>query len=349
MCYVNSSVEQTLTGYVGQKDTLDDLILHVYADADLAGDRPSYKSTAGSFAEIAGPRTVFPFAARSKNITGTCSSTPEAEMASANMAYKSVGAPTLDLLDLICERKVDMVMFEDNTATIQIIKTGKNPTMRHLLRHQGINIRVLHETFYPRDPDTFELIDSQCHMHYIISAMQKADIFTKAFRDAVTWKKALGLIGISTLPRGPDGLPLALPKPPPREPGLWTNDKAARKATGGNAVANPALSSADRDLLTDLLEAHLRDYQVKGSKTRVNLRPHAERDQYGKLKEKIPSDVVTDGPIYHLVKLLNPDLWFEFVTINKFKNADECEHHFDTGNVGPSRLIMLGDLVGGGV
>ena len=43
-----------------------------------------------------------------------------------------------------------MIMFEDNTATIQIIKTGKNPTMRHLLRHQGINIRVLHETFYPR-------------------------------------------------------------------------------------------------------------------------------------------------------------------------------------------------------
>ena len=56
-------------------------------------------------------------------------------MASANMAYKAVGAPTLDLLDLICGRKVNMTMFEDNTATIQIIKTGKNPTMRHLLRH----------------------------------------------------------------------------------------------------------------------------------------------------------------------------------------------------------------------
>ena len=43
MCYVNSSVDQTLTGYVGQDDTLDDIALHVYADADLAGDRPSYK------------------------------------------------------------------------------------------------------------------------------------------------------------------------------------------------------------------------------------------------------------------------------------------------------------------
>ena len=27
MCYVNSSVDQTLTGYVGQNDRLDDLVL----------------------------------------------------------------------------------------------------------------------------------------------------------------------------------------------------------------------------------------------------------------------------------------------------------------------------------
>ena len=112
---------------------------------------------------------------------------------------------------------------------------------------------------------------------------------------------------------------MALPTPPKEN-----HHTAVGKATGGNAVANPALTSADRDLLTDLLEVHLRDYHVKGTKTRVNLRPHAERDQYGKLKETIPSDVVTDGPISYLVKLLNPDLWFEFVTINKFKNADEC-------------------------
>ena len=80
---------------------------------------------------------------------------------------------------------------------------------------------------------------------------------------------------------------------------------------------------------------------------RVNLRPHAERDKYGKLKEKIPSDVVTDGPIFYLVKLLNPDLHFQFITINKFTKADECEHHFDTGNKGPSRLIMFGNFSGG--
>ena len=156
-------------------------------------------------------------------------------------------------------------------------------------------------------------------------------------------ERALGLIGISTLPRGPDGLPTALPTPP-----MKMDPEVDGEATGGNAVANPALTSADRDLLTDLLEAQLREYIVKGTKTRVNLRPHAERDHYGKLKEKLPSDVVTDGPIFYLVKLLNPDLHFQFITINKFTKADECEHHFDTGNKGPSRLIMFGNFVGGG-
>ena len=115
-------------------------------------------------------------------------------------------------------------------------------------------------------------------MEYIVSALQRADILTKAFRDAVTWKRALGLIGISTLPRGPDGLPTALPTPP-----MKMDPEVGGEATGGNAVANPALTSADRDLLTDLLEAHLREYIVKGTKTRVNLRPHAERDMLGKL------------------------------------------------------------------
>ena len=56
---------------------------------------------------------------------------------------------------------------------------------------------------------------------------------------------------------------------------------------------------------------------------------------------------MTDGPIFYLVKLLNPDLHFQFITINKFTKADECEHHFDTGNKGPSRLIMFGNFSGG--
>ena len=59
--------------------------------------------------------------------------------------------------------------------------------------------------------------------------------------------------------------------------------------------------------------------------------------------------MITDGPIFHLCKLLNPGFPFVFVTVNKFTSADECEHHHDTGNEGPSRLIMFGNFQGGGL
>ena len=68
--------------------------------------------------------------------------------------------------------------------------------------------------------------------------------------------------------------------------------------------------------------------------------------------EPLPSDVIqwntTEGQeIYHLCKLLNPDFEFEFVTVNKFVNAEQCVHHHDTGNKGLSRLIMFGPFEGG--
>ena len=68
MCYVNTTAEYTLTGYVGKDDRFEDLHLALYADADLAGDRPSFKSTMGNYAVLQGPNTDFAYAARSKSI-----------------------------------------------------------------------------------------------------------------------------------------------------------------------------------------------------------------------------------------------------------------------------------------
>ena len=137
----------------------------------------------GNYAVLMGPNTDFAFAARSKSIGGVCSSTPEAELASANAIIKGIGMPTVDLMAQIrgdaatetatlssggktwtyqwTKLKGSLaVLYEDNTAAIQVIKTGKNPTMKHLQRHQGINIRMLHDLFHPRDPETFELCES---------------------------------------------------------------------------------------------------------------------------------------------------------------------------------------------
>ena len=98
MCYVNTTVDFTLTGYVGECDRFEDLHLALFADADLAGDRPGFKSTMGNYAVLQGPATDFAFGARSKSIGGVCSSTPEAELAAANAIIKGVGMPTLDLM-----------------------------------------------------------------------------------------------------------------------------------------------------------------------------------------------------------------------------------------------------------
>ena len=45
ICYIHHSKDLVLRGYVG--DPVDKLELQLFTDADLAGDRPSYRSTTG--------------------------------------------------------------------------------------------------------------------------------------------------------------------------------------------------------------------------------------------------------------------------------------------------------------
>ena len=55
MCYVNSTKDLVLGGHVG--DVIKDVGLVLYADADWAGDRPTFKSTSGCI-EFLGGRTL---------------------------------------------------------------------------------------------------------------------------------------------------------------------------------------------------------------------------------------------------------------------------------------------------
>ena len=41
--------------------------------------------------------------------------------------------------DVLSGMSLPLAMFHDNTAVREIIKTGKNPNMRHIARHHGIN------------------------------------------------------------------------------------------------------------------------------------------------------------------------------------------------------------------
>ena len=184
ICYIDSTSDFVLRGYVG--DDAAAWRLRLFADADFAGERPGYKSTSGSFLIMSGPSTYFPLSAKSAKQTSVSHSTPEAEIVSAALGIRTVGVPALDLWEFVLQRLVILELMEDNQSTIQVIKTGKNPTMRHISRTHGVNVSWLHDC-YARGIFT---------MTYQTTDGQSADIFTKVFRDSVKWDHARKLIGV---------------------------------------------------------------------------------------------------------------------------------------------------------
>ncbi len=77
---------------------------------------------------------------------------------------------------------------EDNSATLQIIATGKNPKLKHVNRTQKVNIKRLHDIF-AQNKDTF-------FMSLCPTKGRKADIFTKPFTGIPEWRHACSPIGV---------------------------------------------------------------------------------------------------------------------------------------------------------
>jgi hypothetical protein len=183
--YVHSTYHLRQVGWVG--DGLSDLAPHLYADADLAGDADTQRSTSGVHLAICGPHTNFPLCGISKRQSCVSSSTPEAEIVCGHFAHKSVLLPALDLWEVLLPKGFTSVFHEDNHAMIQVIKTGRNPTTRHLHRVHRISVARLHERLGPvpgRDSVSVE---------YTASSDMCADIYTKHFTDPEAWKRARGV------------------------------------------------------------------------------------------------------------------------------------------------------------
>ena len=125
-------------------------------------------------------------------------------------------------------QKTKLVLHEDNQSALQIIKTGKNSTMRHLSRAHGISISALHD--YCKLPGVTIV--------YVLSEEQCADIFTKCFKLATTWMHVSNLIGMSqTGSKGSKAFKV-LP-PAPRKP---KQTEAATEETNTEVVAKCYLS-----------------------------------------------------------------------------------------------------------
>ncbi len=65
----------------------------------------------------------------------------------ADLAVRTVGIPSLSLWDKLSDRNVVCLFHEDNAAMIQVCRTGKNPTMRHMGRTHRVDVLWLCEVF----------------------------------------------------------------------------------------------------------------------------------------------------------------------------------------------------------
>ena len=72
------------------------------------------------------------------------------------------------------------MFFDDNKAMISVVRSSKNPTMRHLERSHGVAVTWMHDMF-ERD---------YMYLAYEVTDRMAADIYTKAFSDSRKWKHA---------------------------------------------------------------------------------------------------------------------------------------------------------------
>ena len=165
---------------------MKDLSIALYADADFAGCAQSLRSTSGSHMHIQGKRTRFPLAGGSKRQGCVSHSTPEAEIVAADVTLRTMGLPALSIWETLTESSPKLLFHDDNQGMIGVVRSGRNPTMRHLERTHGISITSLHEHF---SKDHFVLM-------YEITAKMAADIHTKGFTNPLAWKKACMLINL---------------------------------------------------------------------------------------------------------------------------------------------------------
>ena len=125
MCYVYTTQDLRLISWVG--NTANELKLKIFTDADFAGEKISSdqpmdkRSTSGVFLVLAGDYTFFPLSAVTKKQTATSHSTTEAEVIAAALGIREHAIPAKVLFEHIYRRRVECVLYEDNTATKRII------------------------------------------------------------------------------------------------------------------------------------------------------------------------------------------------------------------------------------
>ena len=185
ICYLNTTKEYRLIGRVS--DPPSALSLRLYVDADFSGEQDNARSTNGGYLVLAGPNTWFPLTWVAKRQTSTSRSTTEAEVISLAHSLFLEALPAMDLWDCILGRPIRLIILEDNQATIKVVEKGYSPKLRHILRTHKVDLSSIKEVI---DTDSVRI-------EYVDTALQAADIFTKALAP-MKWGNAIALLGLFT-------------------------------------------------------------------------------------------------------------------------------------------------------
>ena len=101
MSYINETKDQVMLGYIGENDEMSQLGLHLYCDADFAGDPYTLKSTSGAHMAVEGPNSRFPFSAGVEGQTSRAHSSTEAEVNSLDRGMRDRGDPSFCVWDVV--------------------------------------------------------------------------------------------------------------------------------------------------------------------------------------------------------------------------------------------------------
>ena len=182
---VKGTVELGLLGVVSS--SLEVPSVHMYADADLAGDPITCKSHSGHFIILkTSDGRFFLIMWGAKKQSCVSRSTTEAEIVSASELVFSEGIPLKHLIEELLQTTVASVLQEDNSSVVTIIITGYSQKLRSLNRTHRISVAALSEA-----------IARDCEVVLTSTEGQLADNLTKPL-NRIKFLEARESIGIST-------------------------------------------------------------------------------------------------------------------------------------------------------